>query len=382
MEKSSSQQISTRRKSCVACVKAKRRCDLQQPHCTRCGTRNLLCNYVSLHLDLETGLARGGLLLRKPYTNPGGIDIFGPQIFGPTPEYLLYTDVPTAVLDYNYQFDDILNPSLIPSRNVVLSKERLDSCVQYFKNYLKIFVQCGRTPFINPNVYNDAMPSCLEDIYCICASYLSKSPANESLIFCILSNKLSDLVSKHQYCSFEDELGSIQALIIYQIIRLFDGDIRQRGIAEMQFQLLDAWTMQLRQRNELDLHPSVHSSPYRKWLFVESVRRTVLMSIFLRAIYYAIKDGFCDKVPDLSGLPLTVRGELWDVRSEVEWMQATSGCQPDVLTYHEFVTLWNQGSVENDVEHFQRLLLVACIGEEGLQAKFLESLTTGVRWAS
>jgi hypothetical protein len=43
-----SQQVSTRRKSCVACVKAKRRCDLQNPLCTRCNTRGLLCNYVSM----------------------------------------------------------------------------------------------------------------------------------------------------------------------------------------------------------------------------------------------------------------------------------------------------------------------------------------------
>lgn len=104
------------------------------------------------------------------------------------------------------------------------------------------------------------------------------------------------------------------------------------------------------------------------------------MSIFLRAIYSCIKEGFCDKVPEMAGLPLTVRGDLWEIKSEGEWIQATRGSQPDVLPYHEFVDRWDGGPVGGDVEGFQKMLLVACIGEEGLQTRFLESLTKGVGW--
>lgn len=224
---------------------------------------------------------------------------------------------------------------------------------------------------------------CLQDVYCVCAAYLSKSTTNQNLVFHILSNKVDGLVSLRQsnYGSFEDELASVQALIIYQIIRLFDGDIRQRGTAEAQFQLLDAWVMQLRLRSEFDLPPSTQSSPYRNWLFIESVRRTVLMSILLRAIYYAIKNGFCDTVSDMAGLPLTVRGELWEAKSEGEWMLATRGSQPEILTYHEFTEVWGGVPVGSDLDEFQKVLLVACIGEEGLQTRFLESLTRGVGWS-
>jgi hypothetical protein len=221
----------------------------------------------------------------------------------------------------------------------------------------------------------------LQDVYLLCGAYLSKTAANENLIFQILSTKLEDLFAKRQYhCSVEDELASVQALIIYQTIRLFDGDICQRSIAEAQFQILDAWAMRLRLQSKFDISPSIQISPYRKWLFIESVRRTVLMSIFLKAIYYAIKDGFCDKVPDMAGLPLTVKGELWEVKSEGEWMQATRGTQPNVLTYHEFVEVWDGGRVGSDLEDFQRMLLVACIGEDGVQKSFLDSLTRNVGW--
>jgi hypothetical protein len=102
-------------------------------------------------------------------------------------------------------------------------------------------------------------------VYIICGAYLSKTAANENLIFQILSTKLEDLFVKRQYhCSIEDELASVQPLIIYQTIRLFDGDIRQRGIAEEQFQILDASAIRLRQQSEFDLSPSIQVSPYRK----------------------------------------------------------------------------------------------------------------------
>lgn len=299
-------------------------------------------------------------------------------------EYPVYppsTNIPAFTPPYAYQFDDLFSPTLIPPKNISLTKDKLDSCVQYFRSYITNIVQNGRTPFIDPRIYEEnALPPCLEDVYCVCAAYLSKTTANETMIFRIMSRKFDELLSKRPYYSFEDELASVQALIIYQILRLFDGDIRQRGIAEAHFQLLEAWAMSLRQRSELEIPLLIQASPYRRWLFIESVRRTVLMSIFLRAIYYCIRDGFCDKVPDLAPLPLTVRGELWEAKSESEWIQATSGIQPDVLTYHEFVEVWDGGPAGGNVEEFQKVLLLACIGEEGLQARFLESLTRGVGW--
>ena len=319
--------------------------------------------------------------LSKPAINSAasGVEIETPQhgFFDMAFEYLYppYSNITDPIP--NYQFDDLIDPSLIPSKNVYLKKEKLDYCVQYFKNYLTDFVQHGQTPFINQHVYNDDLPPSLQDAYCGCASYLAKTAANERLIFGIISSKLAELVSKRQYCSIEDELASVQALIMYQIIRLFDGDIRQRGIAEAQFQILDSWAMSLRQRGEFEIPLSNQSSPYRDWLFIESVRRTVLMSIFLKGIYYAIKNGFCDQVPAMQGLPLTVKGELWEAKSESDWMLATHGSQPDVITYHDFVLIWDGG----DVEGFQKMLLVACIGEEGLQTRFLESLTKGVGWS-
>ena len=44
-----------RRKSCHACVKAKRRCDQGQPACTRCSQRKIACHYPSRSASSEAG---------------------------------------------------------------------------------------------------------------------------------------------------------------------------------------------------------------------------------------------------------------------------------------------------------------------------------------
>jgi len=47
-----------RRKSCAACIKAKRRCTLQQPRCGRCTQRNIRCRYPgSVPAQVDTTLA-------------------------------------------------------------------------------------------------------------------------------------------------------------------------------------------------------------------------------------------------------------------------------------------------------------------------------------
>lgn len=273
------------------------------------------------------------------------------------------------------KFDNIVNPTLVLSLKTYMAQETLSSCVSYFRSYIWTFVQHGRTPFTNPSIYDDVMPACLQDAYCTCAAYLSKSATNASVISNILSSKCDELIARRPCCSPKAELASVQALIMYQIIRLFDGDMYQRAIAETQFQVLKVWVADMRHRCAFELPYEIQQSPYRRWLFVESVQRTVIVSAMIQGVYFAIKNGFCDQVAEMASLPLTVRGDLWNAASEGDWMYATRGNQPGVLPYHEFVEAWDGDPVEGYTEEFQKMLLVACLGRKGLQAKFLQSLT-------
>ena len=158
----------------------------------------------------------------------------------------------------------------------------------------------------------------------------------------------------------EETLVGVQALVIYQIIRLFDGDIRQRANAERHFPLLETWTCRLRSlANNLMSDNSVAQwSLYQRWIFIESARRTVMMSTMVQGMYNVVKNGVCSLVPFLATLPISINGALWNM-SEEEWWQSTLGLGSELLPYSEFVDEWSSGAAMQ-IDAFETILLVAC----------------------
>jgi hypothetical protein len=70
----------TLRRSCAACAKAKHRCDLRTPKCSRCVKRNYDCTYANEPLTSRTS-ALGSLQIKlqtghgtNPYTAPALLD--------------------------------------------------------------------------------------------------------------------------------------------------------------------------------------------------------------------------------------------------------------------------------------------------------------------
>jgi hypothetical protein len=123
--------------------------------------------------------------------------------------------------------------------------------------------------------------------------------------------------------------------------------------------MLEAWTSQLRSASNI-FHNDFSSSKslYQRWVFIESARRTVMMSVMVQAMYSLLKDGVCSSVPLMATLPISVNGALWNM-SEEDWWQTTLGFGSDLLTYQEFLDKWSGGATfQTDV--FEIILLAAC----------------------
>lgn len=194
-----------------------------------------------------------------------------------------------------------------------------------------------------------------QDALSVCGLYVQKTDRNQDTIFRILESKITALLQESVSTRVEDNLVALQALILYQIIRLFDGDVRQRANAERHLELLDIWTLRL-QQNYLQ---AVFSSKagYDHWVLIESIRRTTMISVILRSLYFAMRDGYCQLVPLLASLSVSTKSSrLWKM-AEDEWHGAKRNSQ--VLTYAEFTDEWNKGNV-NGVDEYEKLLLMAC----------------------
>jgi hypothetical protein len=178
-------------------------------------------------------------------------------------------------------------------------------------------------------------------------------------MFQMLECKLAKLVEDPSLlCLVKDNLLALQTLILYQVIRLFDGDVQQRVNAERHLELLDAWTLRLHQNYSQVLTMPGEKSTYGYWILLESIRRTTMVSVLLRSLCSVVKDGYCPLVPLMCNLPVSNAAQLWKA-PETEWGNCNLTDKGEVPTYADWTRQWNAGKV-NNIDEYEKLLLVTC----------------------
>ncbi|KAL1851799.1 hypothetical protein Plec18170_006102 [Paecilomyces lecythidis] len=344
------------RKACSNCVKSKRRCDLAVPRCYRCRVRSLECRYknsptptsdreranasVQQYVTPETqGLTENDFTINDhlPEEMTDIIDsgLKVQSSFPPFPDYEL--DWPDVMENLeNFLVPDRLEFNGTPTRTVLageIYQERIIYSIKRMKAYPNLLVREGHTPFIHKKLYTDTIPPPIQDALGICALYNEKNENNENLVFQTISRKAKHLIETNSQpgLSLVERLSSVQALILFQIIRLFDGDVRQRADAENDGSTLKDWTKQLQLRMEsIDTTPGEVTSPpssltidsWKCWVFSESLRRTVITSHGLSGLYCFLKNGWDDSHYDFENLSFCGQRALWEAPSMYYWKTA------------------------------------------------------------
>lgn len=366
-----------RRKSCIACIKAKRRCDLGIPVCGRCSIRNLQCTYGTSNPQTskrtqptETVSSNPGNTAFAIESNQGGQlsaqTSVNHEIAAPPP---INTPLP-SFLDENFDWsviDDYIVPdqlhSLEDDEPEIVTGHVFQARVVFGMKQLKSwpgkFAKHCHTCFINSNLWSDEQtPKILLDALSTCNLYQNKTTHNEDWVFLHLRNMARAVVSHagHQgnWTSPMDHLAGVQVLLLYQIIRLFDGDIRQRAEAENIDNILEIWTDQLKDRLDQassskealtevstpitgtwstgDSNSAIISNDWHNWMFNESLRRTILVSYLLRGTYTFIKLGWDGMGRQVRSCTYTAQARLWNAKSELQWQQARKELQPFEVT--------------------------------------------------
>jgi hypothetical protein len=383
-----------RRKSCFNCVKSKRRCDLETPNCSRCKSRGFVCDYGDAPANGENGIATSPL-----QAGPGAMTndplLVDPSRLGKTYESNQTTNISTPDLqlpslpdgtlswsDLMTDVDDFIVSDSVwdhpieerPITEGAIYQARTVFAMKQLKTWPRIFLERGHNAFIHRHLFQEGLSEPLLDAMGVCALYYGKNDENEPLAFQDISRKVQRLVEDHQtWSSPTDQLASLQTLILYNIIRLFDGDIRLRADAELSDPVLATWTEQLKTRIQpLPTGNSPSSQPittdWHNWIFAESVRRTVLVSFMLRGIYMFLKQGWDDFSGDVNPLTFTAQSALWNAPSQFQWQEACRECP------HFTVAIGNWDSVLGDaqgasLDDLGILMLAILKGLDGLRAQ-------------
>jgi hypothetical protein len=245
----------------------------------------------------------------------------------------------------------------------------------------------------------------LQDCFCICAAYAAKNEKNASLVMGIIEAKATALLytpDQHTW-SLPQQVAALQALVMYQMIRWFDGDIRQRVQADSIEPILAAWTTALQarvgaavfspdedlatmmeqgsgtyvpeqQRPPGDLAHSRSNTPlrpacedtkvaWRRWLLGESIRRVIIMAHLIRGIYAMAKQG-CGKLgPVISDMSFTAQARLWDATTAERWNRTREQENSWWVSRMDFQSILALAS-PHDVDEFTLMLAVAYRGRE------------------
>jgi hypothetical protein len=298
----------------------------------------------------------------------------------PFPDYDLdWPDVMTNI--DNFLVPDHIQGFDAPRRSVLageIYQERIVYCVKRMKEYPETYIRERSTPFIHARLYTANVPQAIHDVLGACALYAQKTERNQSLVFGTIGQNATQLTEKYSPMGLSamDQLASVQAMVLYQIIRLFDGDIRQRADAERADATLRLWTNQLKLRAQWPKDPlgsrddaselvSVND-PWRSWIFAESLRRTLIVSFSVQGLYSFLKNGSDDSHHDFEDMSFYAQRALWEAPSEHYWRVALKEKPTLPLAFPD----WDRGIADakpSDIENIGMMMMVLIKGVDYCQ---------------
>ncbi|OIW28649.1 hypothetical protein CONLIGDRAFT_632908 [Coniochaeta ligniaria NRRL 30616] len=432
-----------RRKSCQACIKAKRRCDLGQPACLRCTQRLLECRYDATVSAARRNIAASAekrqqavaadrtsippsALTRQeepesveqimtdlssmvdPVLDAGfdfydtDLDIM--QFINDTPTQTLedmsscataftIPNPPTASynkLDLVLQSKGDLALALQPEgkwRSTPLAftiAHRLQYSIDLVKDAPRRMVMELQTPWCHPELYRDDMPKSMQDALSSCALYQAKNPRNSFVILHSIRTRIRDLTTTPPPSRPLEVLARVQAILLYLIILVFDGDILSRASAEAATPALESAAISLVGLfGHNPFHPSSspsasHPPPpdslplypigparefWQAWVLQESARRTYMTAFFVQQLYLLLKGDTprkCDQRLYLCHF-WTVSAHLWGARDAFDFALAWRERRHFVVNNNTIKEVLSEARGD-DIEDFGKMILTTLMG--------------------
>ena len=393
--------------SCIVCAGAKRRCGKQRPCCMRCLSRGIECQYPPKKPSNFI-----------PYTDE---NVFPLQ--NPVPDS---NCLQLSVLsDPNAENSEIARPSLEDDLSRLshgqqrmswwftspetwtiyhVPKEvrinphppvEIKHAVAKVHRWLAQWVDGNSNPFIHHQLYHRRFPQCIQDAYMTLSCYLHRKPSNEQTISQIIRVKACQLVERDNLLvdsSSEsttmldplEHLARSQALLVYQLIGLYDGDIRLRYTSESHISVLNRWMRQAVDHASQFIslghslghflvsasHEQVDADgvPWEKlvwysWIFAESLRRTWLVVSAVHGVYLASQNGV---VRCQGSMMFTSRKGFWSAPSALDWQKQCFEVYGGLVRLSETDKLLSIISPE-ELDDFAKLILEITFGIEQME---------------
>ncbi|KAF4340233.1 C6 zinc finger domain protein [Fusarium beomiforme] len=425
----------SRQKSCNACVRGKRKCDKKTPRCTRCAAKGLDCVYQRLPPggsfhdgDLYPGLGATDALNEVPDFDMGfdinnlGADSSAsasntsPDSLGRVTTSSIELDSPLdfSIIDHLMANDTSVGSALwnmgdygnnklgippVPAGPVVLrdismldqtdacmadfnpldvydSRTRVGYIVDVMTNLYRDFARTRRLPFIHPRLYGSNLPKTMLAAFSAASAYAARTPENKGWVYKLITDMAKEIHREGERASTPAEkLARVQALVVLDSIRMFDGDVTLRATSEREQPQFMAWTFALKEVEE-ELSVGDESggttmkgpppSTWESWLLAESIRRTTVISLAFVCVTSILKslEPPCG-VMESTSVQFTASRYLWEADSSMAFFRAWQTKPQYPVRNLDFKGVWLHAQPE-DVDEFTKLMLTAQMGPEAI----------------
>lgn len=398
-------------RACLACAAAKRKCGKQSPTCLRCRERNFHCSYPPSRSDQQISFKLDDTNHGKSAESPldethhsmwlseyasSSTSAVVPQHFQSVADFctsgLLFGQQQPIVMWFNtveaWEIDhfmpvDRFAPGVNDFKYLVAS-----TC-----EWLTQWINSGSNSFIHPHLYRARFPRCIQDAYVTLSCYLSRTASNEKIVNRIIDDQARNLVQAFEKPSEEtpgggfcleadsldplEHLARVQALLVYQVIGLYDGDIRLRYLAEENMPKLKHWTRQLAKcAQNVDclgdfLCPNLSGSRisdaadaeipplWYSWILTESIHRTWLLVSGIHSMYEIVQRR--QNVQCLGDMKFTARSGVWEADSANSWSTICSEMNVGMVHIAEIDKLLSIVPLE-DLNDFAKVVYHVTLG--------------------
>jgi hypothetical protein len=314
-------------------------------------------------------------------------------------DHLLNFDMPTAITPSNHLSNFIASSTYVEEQvalrhfsrpaeslkfsttNIIpFARSRIGYAIEQLKLAPRMMVEENATLWCHATLYEEQMPRPLQDAHAACALYVSRNDVNVEFVARHISDRVKELIATHTPTDPIEILARAHALMLYQVMLVFGGDMRFYGQAEILLShlehvgnlLLALNGQQCDPTEKLPLHPSAAArAAWTSFVYRETLRRTVLSLFQFLALCHLLQGGQVSSCsPELAqGNRITLSAHLWGAKSALDfavaWNEKKHLLVHD-LDFSEVLSTAHPG----DIDNFAKAMLVGLQGIDDVKGWF------------
>jgi hypothetical protein len=259
------------------------------------------------------------------------------------------------------------------------AKSRVEWSIARLKLAPKIMIETNGTPWQHAMLYHEHMPRSMQDAYAACALYVARNGTNDEFITRFIREHAESLMLSPMPEEPTDLLARAHALMIYQSMLVFGGDVSLYSQAELLLPCMEQVAhalLGLADQEEdpigsIPLYPSaVARASWAAYIFRETLRRTVLAVYHFVTMCNLLRGQLTSCNIHLAlGNRLTISAQLWNARSAFDYAVTWNNQKHFVVKELDFTEVMRDAMPE-DVDVLGRMMMIGLQGEDDIKGWF------------